>query len=319
MKSAQLLVRYSWFKLKLLMVFAFFSKTVVMKNKLLLVLVIYCFHLAMASTVFAQQWAEAMFEERRHGFGNVAIGVEAIHRFKFKNPYPEDVHIVSVTSSCGCTTPFWPKSAIKFGETGEVVAKLNTDGRFKADKSATLTVVFDRPYRAEVQLQVTSYIRPDVVITPGVVDFGSVTEGRKITKKLTMQYAGRTDWQLTKIERTNPDIQVKADKVEARNGRVVYDITVTMRDTMPSGYVHDMVRFTTNDPNPNASTVVLPVHGFVAAPLVAKPSPFVVGFVKPGETLKKNLVLRSDTPFRILKTASMYYRSCSPPTRRLVP
>lgn len=275
-----------------------------MKNKLLLGLFIYWLQLLVAPTVFAQQWAENMFEERRHSFGNVAIGVEAIHRFKFKNPYPEDVHIASVTSSCGCTTPYWPKSPIKFGETGEVTAQLNTDGRFKENKSATLTVVFDRPYRAEVQLQVTSYIRPDVVITPGVADFGTVPEGKQVTKKLTVQYAGQTDWKLIDIERTNPHIFVRADQIESRNGRVVYDITVMMRDTMPSGYVHDMIRFVTNDPNPNASTVMLPVHGFVAAPLVAKPSPFVVGFVQPGETVKKNLVLRSDSPFRITKITS---------------
>ena len=275
-----------------------------MRNKLLLILVILGLQLPLASPVFAQQWAEAMFEERRHNFGNVAIGVEAIHRFKFKNPYPEDVHIASVTSSCGCTTPFWPKSAIKFGETGEVIAKLNTDGRFKEDKSATLTVVFDRPYRAEVQLQATSYISPDVVIKPGVADFGLVGEGKEVTKKLTLQHVGRSDWKLTGIERTSQHVHVKADRVEAGKGLVVYDIVVTMRDTMPSGYVHDMVRFITNDPNPNASTVMLPVHGYVAAPLVAKPSPFVIGFVQPGETVKKNLVLRSESPFRITKITS---------------
>jgi len=275
-----------------------------MKNKLLLILVILGLQLPLASSVFAQQWAEAIFEERRHSFGNVAIGVEAVHRFKFKNPYPEDVHIASVTSSCGCTTPFWPKSAIKFGETGEVIAKLNTDGRFKEDKSATLTVVFDRPYRAEVQLQVTSYISPDVVIKPGVADFGLVGEGKESTKKLTLQHVGRSDWKLTGIERTSQHIHVKADRVEAGKGLVVYDIVVTMRDTMPSGYVHDMVRFITNDPNPNASAVMLPVHGYVAAPLVAKPSPFVIGFVQPGETVKKNLVLRSESPFRITKITS---------------
>ena len=279
-----------------------------MKNKLLLILAIFWLQLPFASSVFAQQWAEAMFEERRHPFGNVAIGVEAVHRFKFQNPYPEDVHIASVTSSCGCTTPFWPKSAIKFGETGEVIAKLNTDGRFKEDKSATLTVVFDRPYRAEVQLQVTSYISPDVVIKPGVADFGLVGEGKEVTKKLTLQHVGRSDWKLTGIERTSQHVHVKADRVEAGKGLVVYDIVVTMRDTMPSGYVHDMVRFITNDPNPNASAVMLPVHGYVAAPLVAKPSPFVIGFVRPGETIKKNLVLRSESPFRITKITSQDQR-----------
>ena len=275
-----------------------------MKKYLIFVLTFYLFQSALATVSFAQQWAENMFEERRHSFGSVAIGVEAVHRFKFKNPYPEDVHIASVTSSCGCTSVFWPNKPIKYGETGEITARLNTDGRFKEYKSATLTVVIDRPHRAEVQLQVTSYIRPDVVITPGNAEFGTVSEGKEVSKKLRMQYSGRSNWQLVKIERSNPNIEVRADEIERGNGRIVYDITVTMLDTMPSGYVHDIVRFVTNDNTPNATAVTLPVQGYVTAPLVAKPSPFVIGFLKPGETIKKNLVLRSETPFRITKITS---------------
>lgn len=289
--------------------YSFLFQFAIMKKNLLLILALYAIYFVTTSVVFAQKWAEDMFEERRHSFGSVAIGVEAIHRFKFTNPYPEDIHIVSVTSSCGCTTPSWPKNAIKYNETGEIIAKLNTDGQHKNDKSATLTVDIlakngDKPYRAQVQLQVTSYIRPDVVIKPGVVDFGSIREGKGVVKKLTLQYAGKPNWELVDIERENPHIQVDAEEVGRQNGRVLYSITVTILNTMPSGYVHDMVRFITNDPNPNGSVVTLPVHGYVTPPLVAKPSPFVIGFVQPGETIKKNLVLRSDAKFRITKITS---------------
>ncbi|MCL2117337.1 MAG: DUF1573 domain-containing protein [Planctomycetaceae bacterium] len=280
-----------------------------MKKNLLLILAFYAIQFVVTTHVFAQKWAEDMFEERRHSFGSVAIGVEAVHRFKFKNPYLEDIHIVAVTSSCGCTTPSWPKNAIKKGETGEIVAKLNTDGQHKGDKSATLTVVIqakngNQPIRAEVQLQVTSYIRPDVIIKPGVVEFGSIREGKSVVKKLTLQYAGKPNWELIKIERENPHINVQADEVGRQNGRVLYSITVTILDTMPSGYVHDMVRFITNDTNSNASVVTLPVHGYVTTPLVAKPSPLVIGFVQPGETVKKNIVLRSDVAFKITRITS---------------
>ena len=275
-----------------------------MKKNLLLILVIYVLQLLATSAVFAQPWAEAMFQERRHNFNRVALGSEAVYRFQFKNPYSDDIHIASVRSSCACTTPDWPKTAIKFGETAEIVAKLNTGGQFTGDRKATLTVVIDRPSPAQVQLQVTGYIRPDVVISPGMAEFGAISEGTSAQKVLTLQYAGRTNWKLTHVECSNPHINVKADHVERNDGRIEYKIFVTIEDTMPSGYVHDMVRFTTNDTNPNASVVMFPVHGFVTAPLVAKPSPLVVGFIQPGETIKKNIVLHSDVPFRITKVTS---------------
>ena len=273
---------------------------------LLLISTCYVVQFLINSAVFAQPWAEAMFPatERRQSFGNVAMGAESVLRFQFKNPYKEDIHIASVKSSCNCTTPSWPKTAIKHGETGEIVARLNTEGQFRGERSATLTVVIDQPSRAEVQLQVTGYIRPDVVISPGMAEFGTVSEGVEATKELALRYAGKPDWKLTKVECTNPHIYVQADEMKQSNGFVNYKILVTIRDTMSSGYVHDMVRFTTNDTNPNSATVMFPVHAYVTTPLVAKPSPLVIGFVQPGETVKKNIVLRSDTKFRITKITS---------------
>ncbi|MDR1491955.1 MAG: DUF1573 domain-containing protein [Planctomycetaceae bacterium] len=276
-----------------------------MKKKLLFLFLVFSFVHVTAVPLFAQRWADAMFEERRHNFGTVAIGVgvETIYRFKFKNHYAEELHISDVTSSCRCTVATPSKKYIKPGETGEIIAKLNTGGAFTGSRQATLTVLFDQP-SAEVQLQVTAYIRPDVVITPGVADFGSVSEGKNAVKKLKIEYAGRDDWSLEKIERTNPGIKVVADIAERGDGRVVYDITVTLKDNIPSGYIHDMVRFITNDPNPESSSIMLPVQGYIAAPLVAKPSPFTVGFLAPGKTITKNLVLRSETPFQIVKAFS---------------
>ena len=272
-----------------------------MKKNLLVFFAIYIMQLLVISVAFAQPWAEAMFPERRHSFGNVALGSESVYRFQFKNPYSDDVHIASVRSSCACTTPYWPKTAIKFGETAEIVAKLNTDGQFTGDRKATLTVVIDRPSRAEVQLQVTGYIRPDVVISPGIAEFGVVSEGTNVQKVLTLQYAGRSNWKLTGVECSNPHIQVDADPVKRNDERIDYKIVVTILKTMPSGYVHDMVRFTTNDSN---SVIMFPVYGYVTSPLVAKPSPFIIGYVQPGEMVKKNLVFRSDVPFRITKITS---------------
>jgi len=61
--------------------------------------------LVLGSTVSAQTWAEKMFQERTHDFGDVARGAKAEFRYELTNLYEEEVHISSVTSTCGCTTP----------------------------------------------------------------------------------------------------------------------------------------------------------------------------------------------------------------------
>jgi hypothetical protein len=252
----------------------------------------------------AENWAEEMFEQRRHDFGTVAIGAEAVYRFKFTNKYSEDVHVASVRSSCGCTDVEVTKTWLKTDETSEVVARLNTSGQFEKDRSATITVVFDKPYFQEAQLQATSYIRPDVVINPGAVEFGNVTQGKSVTKHLKMLYAGRNDWELLKIERNNLSIEVEAEPVERSNGRVTYDIAVTLAEDTPPGYLQDMVRFVTNDPNPEASSLLLPVHAYVASPLMARPVPFLIGNIQPGKSITKNIIVRGDVPFRVVKVSS---------------
>ena len=131
---------------------------------------------APCSPAFAQKWATDMFAQTSYDFGVIARGAKAEHRFKIENIYVEDAHIKSVKSSCGCTTPTLTKDRLKTWDTAEVVVAIDTR-RYLEHKDATITVVFDKPFPAEVQLQVHCNIRGDVVVQPGVVDFGTVLQG----------------------------------------------------------------------------------------------------------------------------------------------
>ncbi|MGO8744919.1 MAG: DUF1573 domain-containing protein [Thermoguttaceae bacterium] len=59
-----------------------------------------------------------------------------------------------MSASCGCTTPIVEKDTLKTYERGAVLAHFNTD-RFNGPHGATLTVTFDRPMFAQVQLNVS--------------------------------------------------------------------------------------------------------------------------------------------------------------------
>ncbi|MDZ7617369.1 MAG: DUF1573 domain-containing protein, partial [Patescibacteria group bacterium] len=89
----------------------------------------------------------------------------------------------SIRSTCGCTAVEATKRDLKTWETSEIVASLDTRN-FLGQKDATITVVFDLPFSAEVQLQVHSYIRSDVVVQPGAVLFGSVNQGAVAQQRL---------------------------------------------------------------------------------------------------------------------------------------
>jgi len=257
--------------------------------------------------VAEESWGAALFDTKRHDFGRVALGADAEFHFELTNIYDREVKLTNVRSSCGCTTVALSTSLLKSGETGAVIASLNTSGQHLREKSAVLTVQLETIINGSrkidtVQLFVTGYVRPDVVLTPGSVEFGAVAEGTTAERTLLLEYAGRADWALTKVERSQRFIHAKAEEIRREYGNVTYRITVTLGDNAPVGYVKDILRFTTSELRPNTMEpveIVLPIQGVVTAPIHAKPSPMLVGVLAPGETVTKSIVVRSETPFRI--------------------
>ena len=244
----------------------------------------------------AQQWANDMFKVKEHDFGSVARGAKTIFKFPVKNPYMEDVHISSVTSSCGCTSPSIEKNTLKTYETGSIIAQINTNA-FLGSKGATLTVNIDKPYPATVLLHVKSYIRSDVVFTPGSVSLGDVDQGESINRKVQVSYAGRGDWKIDDVRSDNPHITATAKEVSRRNGQVVYDLDVNVDGKLPPGPVVDHLVLVTNDRN--MPQVPLEVDGNISSGVTVSPATLFMGVLKPGQKVEKKLVIRSKKPFSI--------------------
>ena len=105
----------------------------------------------------AKEWAQKMFKIVDYDFGTVARGAKAEFDFELENIYKEDVHVASVRTSCNCTTPKIINPELKTWEKGKVRAIFNTRS-FLGARSATVTVVIDKPYPAEVQLSVKGFL-----------------------------------------------------------------------------------------------------------------------------------------------------------------
>jgi len=255
------------------------------------------------SRAFAQDWAVKMFDHTSHDFGVVARGAKVEHKFIIENIYEEDAHIASVRSSCLCTTAKLKKNHLKTWEKAELVATLDTRS-FLGQKDATLTVVFDQPFPAEVQLQVHSYIRSDVVVQPGGVEFGSVSHGTTRERQLTISYAGRADWQIEAVECSSPHVDAELQPLERQAGQATYRLTVRLKDDAPVGYVNDTITLVTNDANPRAARVPIAVEGLVTPAVAVRPSPLMLGVLQPGQTVTRQLVIHGEEPFQLVDATS---------------
>jgi hypothetical protein len=266
--------------------------------------------LASATAAPGQDWARKMFSESSHDFGTVARGAKAEYRFKFNNPYVEPAHVASVRSSCGCTAAEITKSDLKTWETSEIVAKFNTNA-FLGVHSATVTVTFDRPYPAEVQLQVSGTILSDVVLQPGMVELGSVDSGQTAEKKIVLTHSGRSDWSISDVQSANTNFEVEVNENRRLNGSVVYDLLVRLKPTTPAGYINDQLFLVTNDPE--ASRIPIDVVGRVVADVTVSPTSLALGTLTAGQSVTKNVVIRSKKPFKVLSVDCDDEVSCKLP------
>lgn len=79
------------------------------------------------------------FPADKYEFGAVPQGTPVTHVFSFKNTGAVPLILTSVTASCGCTTPEWPRDAIAPNATAKITVTYNaaTAGEF----TKTVTVV----------------------------------------------------------------------------------------------------------------------------------------------------------------------------------
>lgn len=252
---------------------------------------------SLTSPAFGQEWARKMFETTSHDFGGVARGSKVEYAFKFKNIYKEDVHVLSVRSSCGCTTAEVTRDTLKTYETSEIVAHFNTRS-FLGSKSATITVTIDKPFYAEVQLQVGGYIRSDVVLSPAAIELGTVDQGQSREKRLEVRYAGRDDWRIDEIQAPNPYLETSLVELSRGGGQVSYELNVRLKDDAPVGYIKDQIYLVTNDHR--TTRVPVDVEGRVESAITISPASLFLGVLQPGQEVTKKLVVRGKKPFRIL-------------------
>jgi hypothetical protein len=242
-------------------------------------------------------------EDRFFDFKTVAKGVHAEHRFVLKNPFTEPVHIAGVTSSCSCTSPYIldGKDEIQTYEETAVVARFRTD-LYEGLKSATLTVVIDKPYRAEFQLNVHGEIRADISIEPNLVKLDNIKDGEEVTRTLNIVYTGSNSaWKIVDFKSNNEHLTGKMLEFQPTLGKITAKVQVLLDAKTPRGHFIDRLFLVTNDHESRREIPIL-VQGTVGTVINITPQTVFLGYLKTGEESPvRSVIIRGTKPFRIKK------------------
>jgi hypothetical protein len=248
-------------------------------------------------------WLTAAFPERAYDFGTVARGSQVRHAFAVVNNSRDDIRIADWRTKCGCTDVKVGARVIPPGTQTTVEATINTTN-FQGYKASGLTLILDRPVFVEVDLNLTCFIRNDIVMNPGQFDFGIWRRSaRPAAAAITLTYAGgRPDWDITQMRTQTDKVKAEAREVgRSPDGQIQWQITATLQPGIPNGYFKDQVTLITNDAP--ALTIPISVVAKVESAISLTPPILIFGHVRPGETVTRaNIVhVRGRSPFSLGK------------------
>jgi hypothetical protein len=125
-----------------------------------------------------------------------------------------------------------------------------------------------------------------------------VEEGAGARETIAVNYAGRNDWRILDVTSPNPYLAGEAIETQRGGGRVSYELTVSLGQQAPAGYLRDHLVLATNDAN--KKQVLVPVEAVINPGVTVSPNSLFMGVVHPGEKVTRQVVVRGKTPFRIL-------------------
>jgi len=261
------------------------------------ILVAACALMATPSVV-AQSWVDSVFPERAFDFGNVARGSKVHHTFRLVNRTGSEIHIADWRTKCGCTEVKVGARVIPDGTQTSIEAVIDTT-KFVGYKASGLTLIIDQPNFVEVDLNLSCFIRGDITLIPGQVDFGTVqrTAAPKVSLQLT--YAGgMPNWQVTGMKTQSSHVKAELKPLGTTvDGQQQFTLTATLAPTVTNGYFKDEITLETNDPS--GPTIPVSITANVQTAVVVSPSIINLGRVKPGTTVTKKVVVRSAQPFNV--------------------
>ncbi|MHB1562123.1 MAG: DUF1573 domain-containing protein [Isosphaeraceae bacterium] len=260
-----------------------------------------------SSACLAQSdWMTSVFPERAYDFGTVARGSQIRHAFPIVNRTNSEIHIADWRTKCGCTDVKVGARVIPPGTQTTVEATINTTN-FQGYKPSGLTLILDRPVFAQIDLNVTCFIRGDIVMSPGQVDFGTLRRSSKLpSASLGLTYAGgRSDWDIVQMKTQSDKVKAVAKETgRTADGQIHWEITATLQPGVANGYFKDQITLITND-SP-AQTIPISVLANVQSAVSVTPSIINLGRVRPGETIARTNLLhvRSSSPFSLSKVSA---------------
>jgi hypothetical protein len=210
---------------------------------------------------YAQQAEPLIFNETTHDFGTIEENAgNADFEFNFTNNSGRPINIVSVSASCGCTTPGWTKETIQQGKKGFVKASYNPKGRpGYFNKTLTVNTNLNGPpivltikgtvTNAELESDVSrlTALNGAIHMRANEINFGKIFINRPAaTQEMPLYNSGSTTIRIDSIKAPQYLKVEIPDSIKAQQ-KVIMKVTYNAMLRNQYGFMSDKIELYTND------------------------------------------------------------------------
>lgn len=196
--------------------------------------------------------------------GEILQGEKRHHTFVVGNRGEEPVVIKAVQPSCGCTiarvvapdgreidprriAPGTDVLTLGPGEQMKVEVEFNSQGQPAHRLQKTIMVISSDDKNPALRLTMNMNITTAVQIDPNPLQFGEVTRGQKVTKRVWIRLDRLPELEITGVDQKPDYLEVVWKKEKDPQGRPAIALDVTLGPGAPIGYVSPVLLLRTNN------------------------------------------------------------------------
>ncbi|MBD3334890.1 MAG: DUF1573 domain-containing protein [Candidatus Eisenbacteria bacterium] len=205
--------------------------------------------------------------------------------FTFRNSGNQDLRILDVKTSCGCTAALASESIIPPGGRGTIEVHFDSK-RFKGTVAKTVKVMTNDPGEPESKLRVLATVKPLLNVDPERIDFGLVQLGENPARRIRIASEKGKNLQINEVDFSRELFDSELSSV-AHPDSEVYVLELRVADSPPLGAFRQEVRITTS--LPDLKPVIVPVRGEVIHHFRVRPAMLNLGSFRAGDAPRQVL------------------------------
>jgi len=228
-------------------------------------------------------------EQPEYNFGTVDSLNAIEHTFVLKNIGDTTLEISEVRAACGCTVANISSKSIAPGETSELTAHLNLQGR-SGPQSKAISINSNDPQNPSYRVNLSGTIAQTYQASPDRLILGDLQSGAEVTQTVDLSALTETPLAIQAVESSDPSIKVEQEVIQ--EGRQVR-LKITMRGASTPGPINANIKVTTGNPARPVSDI--PVFANVTGGLVFGPPEIGLPSNTDGKPLTRFVVVRAGT------------------------